>query len=87
MLNSFQHPASSRSPACRLRVECIPSTAGRPWNFLREGAKAQRRDVEKGALYVAPLRLCAFSLKIGAEAPGDGRKRRSNSLTSEQATG
>ena len=32
-------------------------------NFPREGATAQRRNVEN-PFYVAPLRLCAFSQKI-----------------------
>jgi hypothetical protein len=47
MLNSFQHPGSSRSAVSRQAIERFSAPAGRPW-ILREGAKAQRRDVEKG---------------------------------------
>jgi hypothetical protein len=43
-------------------------------NFLREGAKAQRRDVEKGALYVVPSCLRAFSWRLAPAAPGVARR-------------
>jgi len=57
-----------------------------PLDFLREGTKAQRRDVEKkGLLYIVPSRLRAFSLKTGTWAPGSGRERSSHGLTSEPA--